>query len=57
MLSTSQFQGITWKWLNGADLTIQTRYPQDQQNHNSFELAMKEDQMNILKQLLQYSEE
>ena len=42
---------------NGADFKIQTRCPHVQQNSNSFELAMKEDQMNILKQLLQYSEQ
>ena len=41
---------------NGADLTIQTRFP-IQHNSNSFELAMKENKMNILKLLLNYSKE
>ena len=56
-ISKNNMETVKFFLENGADLTIQTRYPQDQQNHNSFDLAMKEDQMNILKQLLQYSEQ
>ena len=41
---------------NGADFKIRTRSLQVQHKNDSFELAMKEDQMNILKQLLHYSE-
>ena len=54
-ISENNMEMVKFFMENGAESTIQTRFLQ--YNINSFELAMKKDQMNILKQLVHYSEE